>query len=174
MRILCRSLPLFVLLPLMSCYAQRVALVDAPLPVESTNASEPSQAFRPVPGKPIVDAATKFTLYDWSLLGAAGGLRFLDYKSTEKCLSNPAHCQEVQLPQALVHNKPGFGAFEASTVVANYYAYRFFVRHDHRTLARLGQFVYLGSMAWTVGQNYYGMDEVWPRSSTLGRELSIR
>jgi hypothetical protein len=159
----------------MSGYAQKIALVDAPLPVVSINTSESAwPAVTPVFARSIVKPETKVTLYNWSLLGAAGGLRFLDYKSTEKCLTDPAICREVLLPQALVQNKPGFGAFEAGTVVANYYAYRFFLRHDHRTLAGLGQYIYLGSMAWTVGQNYYGMNQYWPRPGTLRQELPLR
>ena len=101
---------------------------------------------------------------DWSLLGSAAALRFLDYKSTVKAMSDPANFREVELPNALVHNRPAFGAFEAGMVVTNYYAYRFFVEHRHRRLARIGQIMNLSAMAWTVGRNYYELNKFWPQA----------
>jgi hypothetical protein len=91
---------------------------------------------------------------DWILLGAVAPLRYLDYRSTVEALAQPSLFHEVELPAALVGNHAGFAAFEASTVVANYYVYRVLVRHHRRTLARLCQSINVGALAWTVGHNY--------------------
>jgi hypothetical protein len=90
---------------------------------------------------------------DWILLGAVAPLRYFDYRSTVEALSKPQF-HEAMLPTALVDNHAGFAAFEASTVVANYCVYRILVRHHHRTLARWGQSINVGALAWTVGHNY--------------------
>ncbi len=167
MKNLCYSLPLLFVLSTMTCEGQQMALVNAPEPVLSaaTSGAEPgsSAAIMPVLARPAASAEGKFAMTDWGLLGAAAALRFGDYKSTVKAMSDPANFREVELPQALVHNQPALGAFETSTVVANYYAYRFLVRHEHRRLARLGQYVNIGAIAWTVGRNYYELNEFWPR-----------
>jgi len=47
--------------------------------------------------------------------------------------------------------------------VANYYAYRFFVEHRHRKLGAMGQAINLAAVGWTVGRNYYELNEYWPR-----------
>jgi len=178
MKTLCYPLSLIVLMCAAHGSAQQIALVNAPVPApaalrgeapsaierESSSLLEPgSSAIMPVPVRPAIDPRIRFAAQDWVLLGSVAALRFGDYKSTVKAVSDPANFREVELPQALVHNKPGFAAFETSTVVANYYAYRFFVRRDHRTLARLGQYVNIGCVAWTVGNNYYGLQKYWPR-----------
>jgi hypothetical protein len=175
MKLLWASLLFSFVLSNAICLGQEVALVNAPEPVlnglepvlgawSSSLSGSASSAIMPVRA-PRTEVRPRFALEDWGLLGAGAALRFLDYKSTVKCMSDPANFREVELPQALVHNKPGLGAFETSTVVANYYAYRFFVRHDHRTMARLGQWVNIGAMGWTVGRNYYELNEFWPRSN---------
>jgi hypothetical protein len=175
-------LRLFVTVTLLSAalhpataFTQQVPLIEAPIPVYSPASNPASPASNPasscsfVPPSsvvpvPISPTETKpgFALQDWTLLGTTAALRFLDYKSTVRCVSDPLGCKEIQLPQALVHDKPALGAFEASTVVANYYAYRLFVRHDHRNLARVGQSIYLSAMAFTVGHNYYEIGKLWP------------
>ncbi|HEX3985573.1 MAG TPA: hypothetical protein VHX13_03095 [Acidobacteriaceae bacterium] len=94
---------------------------------------------------------------DWTLLGAATGLRYLDYQTTVKALSDPANFHEVELPQPLVDNHPAFGAFEAGTVAANYWIYRMLVRHGHRRLARAGQLINLGALGGTVAFNEYNL-----------------
>lgn len=179
MKILCSSLLLLFGSSALPCLAQEVALLNAPEPVPVVSSSSlpavwsslsgsASAAIMPVPVPREVKPG--LTRQDWGLLAAAAALRFGDYKSTVKCMSDPANFRETELPNALVHNRPAFGAFEASTVAANYYAYRFFVRRDHRSLARVGQYVNIGAMAWTVGRNYYELNEFWPRGQvTLGR-----
>jgi hypothetical protein len=173
MKLLWTSLLLSFVLSSASCLGQEVALVNAPEPVlnapesvfgvsSSSLSGSGSGAIMPVRA-PRTEMKPGFALEDWGLLGAGAALRFLDYKSTVKCESDPANFREVELPQALVHNRPGLGAFEASMVVANYYAYRFLVKRDHRKMARLGQWVNIGAMAWTVGRNYYELNEFWPR-----------
>ncbi|HEX4310573.1 MAG TPA: hypothetical protein VHZ25_11135 [Acidobacteriaceae bacterium] len=92
--------------------------------------------------------------YDWSLLGAAAALRFLDYRTTVEFTEDPADFREVELPQALVRSRAALGAFEASTVVVNYVAYRALVGHHHRKIAQVGQSIYVGVMAGTVAWNY--------------------
>jgi len=180
MKTLCYSLSLFVLMCAVTTHAQQIALVNAPEPVrgegsavgeahaavvgESSSLLDPgASAIMPVPARPALNPRIRFAAQDWVLLGAVAALRFGDYKSTVKALSDPANFREAELPNALVHNRPGFGAFEASTVVVNYYAYRLLVRRDRRTLARVGQYINIGAMSWTVGNNYYGLEKYWPR-----------
>lgn len=95
--------------------------------------------------------------FDWTLLGAAAGLRYLDYQTTVKALSDPADFHEAELPDALVDNHPGFAAFETSTVVANGWIYRALIRHGHRRLARAGQMINLGALGGTVAFNEYNL-----------------
>ena len=97
------------------------------------------------------------TASDWTLLGAAAGLRYLDYQTTVKALSDPADFHEAELPQALVDNHAGFAAFEASTVVANVWVYRVLLRHGHRRLARAGQVINLCALGGTVASNEYNL-----------------
>jgi hypothetical protein len=167
MKLLIRMLVVVVASSPVACLGQHGALLNAPEPVAVSAGSfsaslAGSGAIMPVP-RPAPEMRPGFAAQDWGLLGAAAALRFLDYKSTVKCMSDPANFREVELPQGLVHNRPGLGAFEASTVVANYYAYRFLVAHNHRKMARFGQWVNLGAMGWTVGRNYYELNEFWPR-----------
>jgi hypothetical protein len=164
--------PFLLLLATLStpaCLAQQTALVNAPGPTPAntpetfSTTGVPAAAFAITPA-PIPRTGTKpgFALRDWTLLGSAATFRLLDYKSTVRCVSDPTGCKEIQLPQALVHNKPALGAFEAGTVVVDYYVYRLFLRHDHRTVARVGQSIYSGAMAFTVAHNYYEIDKLWP------------
>jgi hypothetical protein len=102
------------------------------------------------------------TFTDWSLLGAAGVFRYLDYQTTVKALSQPTIFHEVELPKALVDNHPGFAAFEVSTVAANYWVYRLLVRHGHRRLARAGQAINLGAIGGTVASNEYNLAKYYP------------
>jgi len=171
MKIVC-SLSLFLLIVVvLPSRAQQVAMVEAPAPAmhAAANSAEPVSALpgavMPVPSRTALPERQSFAVEDWGLLGGAAVLRFLDYKSTVKCMSDPANFHEVELPNALVHNDPAFGAFEAGMVGVNYYAYRLFVRHHHRTMARLGQEINLAAMGWTVGRNYYEINEFWPRAS---------
>lgn len=104
-------------------------------------------------------------MFDWSLLGAAATFRYLDYQTTVKALSDPANFREVELPNALVDNHPGFASFEASTVAVNYWAYRLLVRHGHRRLARAGQFINLGAIGGTVASNEYNLVRYFPHTA---------
>lgn len=158
------ALPVLLGLSLTHCFAQRSLLVEAPL------AADPVAAFA---GTPRFDggvgripqlrqesqARPGLRLDDWILIGAAAPLRFFDYKSTERALSEPSRFHEAELPAALVRNQAGFAAFEAGTVVANYYVYRLLVRHRHRTLARWGQVINLGALSWSVEHNYQLLGE---------------
>ncbi|HEX4067495.1 MAG TPA: hypothetical protein VHZ09_15865 [Acidobacteriaceae bacterium] len=154
--------------------AQQIALragTDLPSIPPAAFSAEPA-AIMPVSApRPLSQRA--LTLYDWSLLAAAGTLRFLDYKTTEKCLSDPANFHEVELPTSLVSNKPAFAAFESSTVVANYFAYRLVARR-HRTIARLGQYINIGSIAWAVGGNYTAIAEHFPHNVNVARPQRTR
>jgi hypothetical protein len=180
MKTLCFPLSLAVLLSATSLRAQQLAFFNPPaaasapvvgsvpaaLTGESTSLIDPgASAIMLVPARAAFNPRTRYAAEDWGELGAIAALRFGDYKSTVKALSDPANFHEAELPNALVHDHPGFAAFEAGTVVVNYYAYRFLVRRDHRTLARLGQYVNIGCVAWTVGNNYYGLHKFWPQSN---------
>ncbi len=167
-----------VLLPMavLNAFGQQMALLNAPEPLAASAGSSSSSlmagasgssAIMPVTRRPAAEQQPGLVPMDWALLGAGAGLRLLDYKTTVKAMSDPANFREVELPNALVHCRPGLGAFEASTVVGNYYAYRFFVEHRHRKLARWGQVINLAALGWTVGRNYYELNEYWPRQNTL-------
>jgi hypothetical protein len=177
MKRLCAALLLLLASGSVPSCSQQLAWVNAPEPAfgssfsSSSSSLGASAAVLPV-RRPVAARKPDLALTDWTLLGAGAALRFLDYQSTVKCMSDPANFREVELPNALVHNRPGFGAFEAGMVVTNYYAYRFLVDRHHRKLARLGQFVNLGAMAWTVGRNYYELNEFWPRQNSLRQQLN--
>lgn len=177
MKNLCVFLLLLSALPSVRCIAQQIALLDAPEaasgPSLSSSSSAGGSGILPVRG-PAADAREGFARTDWALLGAGAALRFLDYKSTVKSMTDPVNFREVELPQALVHNRPAFGAFEASTVVVNYYAYRLFIEHRHRKLARLGQAINLAAMGWTVGRNYYELNEFWPKANIFHEDYAVR
>jgi len=132
-------------------HAQSRLLIAAPEPMAGSAAVvavSPSGNRAPLPG---------MTVSDWTLLGAAAGLRYLDYQTTVKALSDPADLREAELPQALVDNHAAFAAFEASTVVANYWIYRLMVRHGHRRLARAGQVINLSLLGGTIASNEYNL-----------------
>jgi hypothetical protein len=183
MKLLCQSQLFLVAWSATICVGQEIALVNAPEPAlhtpepvlggSSSLSGSASGAIMPV-RVPRTVMKPRLAIEDWSLLGAGAVLRFLDYKSTVKSMSDPANFREVELPQALARNKPGLGAFEASTVVANCYAYRFLVKRNHRTLARLGQWVNIGAMGWTVGRNYYELNEFWPQYDFLRQDLPVK
>ena len=161
-----------------SCLGQQVALLNAPDPAlnssfTSSSSSASASAIIPV-RRPAPEQMPRLAPTDWALLGTGAMLRFLDYKSTVKCMSDPANFREVELPQALVHNQPALGAFEAGTVVVNYYAYRFLVERRHRKLARLGQAINIGVMAFTVGRNYYELNEFWPKENLFHEDYATR
>ena len=79
--------------------------------------------------------------------------RVLDWTSTEECIRRP-WCHEAELPNALVHNKVGFAAFEGAMSVASILPQYELTKHGHRKLAWLGQAVDVGVMAYTVNVNY--------------------
>lgn len=155
-------LPLFLLGLTATGYAQTtVALVDAPSPMESSSSFMPdpaggTPAYMPVERMPLPTAEQKPRLHftDWSLLGAAAVLRGLDWASTESALARPQYFHEDILPSALVENKAGFAAFQAGTVALNYEAYKYLVRHNRRSLARVSQYMYVGVMSFQVAHNY--------------------
>jgi hypothetical protein len=164
-----------MVLSAVSGWGQQMALLDAPEPVAGSESSSSSLVASGAPAASAVMPVTRtpverregLSRADWTLLGAGAALRFLDYKSTVKAMSDPANFHEDELPNALVHCRPGLAAFEAGTVVGNYYAYRFFVEHRHRKLARWGQVINLAAVGWTVGRNYYELNEYWPRNGSL-------
>lgn len=138
--------------------AQSLLLVDAPLP-ETANATQPmdasgSLAVYPVAAPQPTEKPSRLNVLDWSMIGAATALRVLDYTSTEKAMEYPQYFHEDILPKALVKNKPGFAAFQAGTVVVDYGAYRFLVRHHLRSLAQISQYLYVGAMTFQVAHNY--------------------
>jgi hypothetical protein len=142
-------------------FAQQTALMNAPSatssasPFASDDAATPGALVASVPAPRLqTEPELSLDLKDWMLVGAAAPLRFFDYRSTAKATADPSRFREAELPQALVDNHAAFAAFEAGTVVANYYVYRLLVRHRHRSVARLGQAINLGALSWTVEHNY--------------------
>jgi hypothetical protein len=94
----------------------------------------------------------------------AGGLvasRALDWASTEECLRR-SWCHEGELPNALVHSKPGLAAFEASMAALGIYAQHEIGKHGHRRLAIMGQVVSSSLILGQDAYNYY-VDKSYPR-----------
>lgn len=157
------SLPTFLLsLALTSSAQTTMALVDAPTPAASSSSSlfsDPAagaSAYMPVQqvSLPAAEQKPRLHLYDWSMIGAAAVLRGLDFASTESAMKRPQYFHEDVLPAALVHNEPAFAAFQAGTVALNYEAYKYLVRHNLRSLARVSQYMYVGVMTFQVANNY--------------------
>ncbi|MGB7134630.1 MAG: hypothetical protein WBD46_05055 [Acidobacteriaceae bacterium] len=168
-----RAQPALVLLVLLasSSGAQQFVATASPAPPESGSAMESvsgepaAAAIMPVAAPRPALQPSRFALVDWSLLGSFGALRFLDYKTTEKCASDPRDFKENELPESLVRNKPAFAAFESGTVALDYFAYRWVARR-HRALARVGQIVNVGSIAWAVGGNYAALVAHFPQKNS--------
>jgi hypothetical protein len=138
MRVLCVSLPLLLVVSASTCLSQESGLVNAPeAAMDATNVAKPGVAAI-VPVRQPIMKGEKLNAFDWSLLGAVAGLRFLDYRTTVQFTRDPAHFREVELPAKLVDNRPALAAFEASTVVADYFVYRALVVHHHQRVARFG------------------------------------
>jgi hypothetical protein len=160
MPVLCVSLPLLLAVLPLNCPGQEVlanALEPAGIALRTMpgpGSGPGSGAIRAVPARAAPVEREKMSAYDWSLLGAAAALRFLDYRTTVQFTEDPADFREVELPRALVRSRAALGAFEASTVVVNYFAYRSLVGHHHRKMAQVGQSIYIGVMAGTVAWNY--------------------
>ncbi len=177
-------LPTLAFTMVQPCFGQTEALLSTPIPVTMSSSALPNDpaflgntefpinegievssalpgsaafaaAYYPVQRTPRpVEIKPQMKMLDWSLIGAASMLRVLDYTSTEKALSDPAHFREAMLPTALVENKPAFAAFQAATIGVNYTAYRLLVRHHRSRLARAAQLAYVGGMAFQVTRNY--------------------
>jgi hypothetical protein len=153
------ALPVLVGLSFTRCLAQSSLLIEDPLVAgvpmgASAGAPEFDGGVSRISQLRKESQAPALRLDDWILISAAAPLRYFDYRSTEKALSEPSRFHEAELPAALVRNQAGFAAFEAGTVVATYFVYRVLVRRRHRTLARWGQAVNLGALSWSVEHNY--------------------
>jgi hypothetical protein len=137
-------------------YAQDALPGDAP-DAALTGTPLGTAAVIPTPRNLVRTSFPGLTPADWTLLGAAAGLRYLDYQTTLKALSDPADFHEVELPQKLVDCHPALAAFEAGTVAANFWIYRALARHGHRRVARAGQVVNVGALGGTVAFNEYNL-----------------
>jgi hypothetical protein len=94
----------------------------------------------------------------------AGGLvasRALDWASTEECLRR-SWCHEGELPNGLVHSKPGLAAFEASLTALGIFAQHEMEKHGHRKMAIVGQVVSSSMILGQDAYNYY-VDKSYPR-----------
>jgi hypothetical protein len=161
-------LPVLAFTPLTQCSAQTAMLVDAPVPTVAMASSQPpgdpfsssAMGVYPVRQPQLKENPPGMNLLDWSMIGAASALRVLDFTSTERALTQPQYFHEAVLPNALVKNKPAFAAFQAGTVAVNYEAYRFLVKHNKRSLARVAQYMYVGAMTFQVAHNYQTLGQV--------------
>ena len=94
----------------------------------------------------------------------AGGLvasRALDWASTQECLRR-SWCHEGELPNALVHSKPGLAAYEASMSALGIFAQHEMGKHGHRKLAIVGQVICSSMILGQDAYNYY-VDKSYPR-----------
>jgi hypothetical protein len=94
-----------------------------------------------------------FGVVDWSLAGSVVATHLIDFTSTETCISTKV-CREVILPNALVHSKPAFMAYELGTASLEILAQYELSRHGHRRIARFVQAVNIGLTTRTVERNY--------------------
>lgn len=147
------ALAFLAVLAAVPALAQQASLLDAPTPASPAYGARSSEGGIILATRSPLPSPPAFRPGDWLLVGAAVPLRFFDYRTTEECLSRRS-CREVMLPRSLVGSHAGFAAFEAGTVVANYYVYRVLVRHHHSAIARVGQAINLGALGWTVENNY--------------------
>ena len=95
------------------------------------------------------------------LAGSLVASRALDWASTEECLRR-SWCHEGELPNALVHSKPGLAAFEASVSALSIFAQHEIGKHGHRKLAFMGQVVASSLILGQDAYNYY-VDKSYPR-----------
>jgi hypothetical protein len=77
----------------------------------------------------------KFDRTDWALLSAVAGSRALDTYSTRWMLGQGDH--ELILPGFVVNHTPVLAGVEAGSVVADYFATRYLMRHHHPKLAKI-------------------------------------
>jgi hypothetical protein len=110
-----------------------------------------------LPNAPIKATAVSrqhvFGVVDWSLAGSVVATHLIDFTSTETCISTLV-CHEAILPNALVHSKPAFMAYELGTASLEILAQYELSRHGHRTIARIAQAVNISLTARTVEHNY--------------------
>jgi hypothetical protein len=109
-------------------------------------------------------------LVDWSLAGSVYASHAGDWTSTEECIRRPYYqCHEAQLPNALVHNKVGFAAYEFGTASLEVYGQYWLTKHGHRTVARIAQTVNVGVTVGVDAHNYV----LATRPSPVGYSLSV-
>jgi hypothetical protein len=121
--------------------------------LSGTALAEPSSALLASAPTPVAAKKPVFGIVDWNLAGALVATRVLDWTSTEECIRRP-WCREAELPNALVHNKVGFAAFEGAISAVSILPQYELTKHGHRKLAWIGQAVDVGVMAYTVNVNY--------------------
>jgi hypothetical protein len=95
------------------------------------------------------------------LAGSVVASRALDWASTEECLRR-SWCHEGELPNVLVHSKPGLAAFEASMAGLGIFAQHEMEKHGHRKMAIVGQVVSSSMILGQDAYNYY-VDKSYPR-----------
>jgi hypothetical protein len=137
------AVALFALLCLIAVPVHGESLPSAPVPV-SASANTANQANAPV-----------FHLTDWALSGGIVAGRALDWSSTEECIRRPwGQCHEGSLPNALVHNRVAFAAYETASAAGLIYTQYRLTRMGHRRIARTVQFVDFVYMGRVVEKNY--------------------
>ena len=94
-----------------------------------------------------------FGVVDWSLAGSVVATHLIDFTSTETWISTKV-CREAIPPNALVHLKPAFMAYELGTASLEILAQYELSRHGHRRVARLAQAANISLTARTVERNY--------------------
>jgi hypothetical protein len=104
------------------------------------------------------------SLVDYSLVTSLVAAHAADWITTEKCLrtseaqvraGHSGICHEALLPNALVENKAGFAAYEATTAGAEIYTQYLLEKHHHRRIARLAQVANIAGTAYVVAHNYH-------------------
>jgi hypothetical protein len=141
------TVALFAVLCLIAVPVQGEPLPSSPAPVSvsvSVLANTANQANTPV-----------VHLTDWALAGGIVAGRALDWSSTEECIRRPyAQCHEGSLPNALVHDKTAFAAYETVSAAGLIYAQYRLTRMGHKRIARTLQFVNFVYMGRVVEKNY--------------------
>lgn len=155
-------IPLLAALSAHCLWGQQAVLPDSPRPgAPAQRCAQPQApaAIQPNAVDREVRPGGRLFPSDWASIGVAATLRVLDYTTTEKAMAYPQDFHEVLLPNGLVQNKAGFAAFEAGSVAANYYAYRWMARHGMHAFAVRAQWIYNLSLVYPVMENYRVLSE---------------
>lgn len=116
-------------------------LVSVSSSVSPAAVSAPAIPDAPIAATQVKTAIKKhnFNKFDYSLYAGVVAYRVGDYVSTESALARGQH--EVELPAALVANKPGFAAYSLGLAALEIGSSVYLHKHGHAKLARIADVI---------------------------------